>query len=137
MFRTSEITVNLHHQRADRKRFYANHTQSFVLCDHVEGGSVGHRTAIICSRRTGYTYWTGMLHSGSYVLIPFSASYWNRPKENNNETNFTLVVHSIIQVDLVIVEESANILANCLIAAVMKNCRTPRKVGRVITSTGN
>lgn len=128
MFRLSTITVGLFHQRSDRKQFYANHTQSFVLCDIVEHSQVGARQAIVCSRRKAYTHWTGTLPVGSYVLIPFPASYWNQPKQNDDDTNFTLVIHSFTQLDLVIVEESGKLLADSLIAAVMKNSCTPKQV---------
>jgi hypothetical protein len=128
MFRPSTITVGLFHQRSNRKRFYANHTQSFVLCDTVEHSQVGDQQAIICSRRKAYTHWTGTLPSGSYVLIPFSASYWHQPRQNDDQTKFTLVIHSFTQLDLVIVEESGKLLADSLIAAVIKNSHTPKKV---------
>jgi hypothetical protein len=125
------ITVGLFHQRSGRKRFYSHHTQSFVLCDVVENSEVGYQQAIVCSRRKAYTQWTGTLPSGSYVLIPFSASYWHRPRQIDDETKFTLVIHSFTQLDLVIVEESGKLLADSLISAVIKSSHTPKKVSRI------
>lgn len=128
IFRRSTITVGLFHQRSDRKRFYVNHTQSFVLCDVDEQRRVGEQHAIVCSRRKAYTHWTGTLPIGSYVLMPFSASYWNQPQQNEDETEFTLVIHSYTQLDLVVVEESGNRLADALIATLLKNSHIPKEV---------
>ena len=120
--------MDLFHQRSDRKRFYSHHTQAFVLCDVVDNTRIGNHHAIVCSRRQAHTHWTGHLPPGAYVLIPFSASYWHQQRQIDDEIRFTLVIHSFTQLDLVIVEESGKLLADCLIAAIMKNSHTPKKV---------
>ncbi len=113
------ISISLVYHRHDRKtRFH--HIQSFVLCDINEESSlcgIGRHENILKSRQGGFTYWTGSLRRGNYVLIPFSISFWG---QDTKSTDYTLVIHSSIPIDLTISRESPTLLADCLISAVVK-----------------
>ncbi|CAF4015899.1 unnamed protein product [Rotaria sordida] len=120
--KTSLIHISLIHHRHDRIT-RSSLTQSFVLCDADElasTGIVGKRESILICERGGFIYWTGSLRAGYYVLIPFSTSFWQNHKENRD---FTLVIHSNIQFDLVKKNKPATFLADCLISAIIKNSK--------------
>ncbi|CAF0863688.1 unnamed protein product [Rotaria sp. Silwood1] len=120
--RTSFVNISLVHHRHDRKT-RSSHTQSFVLCDADElksTGTVGKRESILMCKRGGFTYWTGSLRAGYYVLIPFSISFWQKDKENRD---FTLVIHSSVQFNLSIKDKPATLLTDCLISAVKKDSK--------------
>jgi hypothetical protein len=130
--RISSINISLIYHRQHRKlRNY--HTQSFVLCDVDQASkNVGANEIILKSRRGGFIHWTGSLKPGFYVLIPFSTSFW---KEHINEEeqitrDFTLVIHSSIQLNGTLIDEPPTLLADCLIAATIKYCDKPEKVCR-------
>lgn len=109
----------LYHRNARKTRTY--HTQSFVLCDADElktSGIVGKRENLLICKRGGFTYWTGSLPVGSYVLIPFSTSFWRNDEKNRD---FTLVIHSNVQLDLSVKDKRPSFLADCLISTVTKN----------------
>jgi hypothetical protein len=117
--RTSLVNVSLlYHRQNRRTRNY--HTQSFVLCNVEQGASkeVGTYQAILQTSRGAFTHWIGSLRPGFYVLIPFSTSFWN--VENTSNTDYTLVIHSKVQINLQLIREPAALLADCLIATVMK-----------------
>jgi hypothetical protein len=122
MFRGSSITVSVLHHRKDRTT-HSSSTQSFVLCDTDElksKGIVGKREAILISKQGGQTYWSGSLRAGNYVLIPFSTSFWKNGKPNRD---FTLVIHSSVQLQLTLKKKPATFLTDCLISAAIKNCQ--------------
>ncbi len=116
----------LYHRHNRKTR--SSHTQSFVLCDADElasTGVIGRRESILICRSGGFTYWTGSLRAGSYVLTPFSTSFWHNDKKNRN---YTLVIHSSVQIDLAIKNKPPTFLADCLISAVMKSSDKKREV---------
>ena len=107
------------------------HTQSFILCNVEDRPSknIGTHVAILQTHRGAFTYWTGSLRPGSYILIPFSTSFWNT-KTHQSQRDFTLVIHSKIQIDAQIIKEPATLLADCLIAATLKENFKISKVSR-------
>ncbi|CAF3916991.1 unnamed protein product [Rotaria sordida] len=116
---TSLINISLIYHRHDRK-IHPYHTQSFVLCDIDTESSfdnIGKYENILKSRQGGFTYWTGSLRPGNYILIPFSIGFWGQDTKNND---YTLVIHSSIPIDLTIALEPPILLADCLISAVIK-----------------
>ena len=116
----------LYHRENRRIRNF--HTQSFVLCNVEQGPlkDVGTCQAILCTNRGAFTHWIGSLRAGFYVLIPFSTSFW---KENNRSIkDYTLVIDSKVQINVQVTPEPATLLADCLIAAVLKNNILPQKV---------
>ena len=125
--RSSLINISLLYHRHDRET-RSFHTQSFVLCDAddlTSSGVIGRRESILISKRGRFTYWSGSLRAGYYVLIPFSTSFW---RNEERQRNFTLVIHSSVPLDLSVRNKSAAILADCLISAVMKNGYKKREV---------
>ncbi len=113
------ISISLVYHRHDRKT-RLSHTQSFVLCDIDEEllpGSIGRHENILKSRKGGFTYWTGSLRPGNYILIPFSISFWGQDDIAND---YSLVIHSSTPIDLTITPQPPIILADCLISAVVK-----------------
>lgn len=116
----------LYHRPNRRERNY--HTQSFVLCNVEQGASkeVGTDQAILCTNRGAFTHWIGSLKPGYYVLIPFSASFWN--EDNGLTKDYTLVIHSKVQLNLQVTYEPPTLLADCLIATVLRNHNHPKKV---------
>jgi len=91
------------------------------LCDINEEstfGGIGRYENILKSRQGGFTYWTGSLRPGNYILIPFSVSFWG---QDSKSTDYTLVIHSSIPIDLTITPEPPTLLADCLISAIVKN----------------
>ncbi|CAF1201379.1 unnamed protein product [Rotaria sp. Silwood1] len=127
--KTSLITVSLVYHRHSRKN-NNQHTQSFVLCDVDEKTSnVGTKQVIFESRRGTLTYWSGSLRPGAYVIIPFSVSFWKTSNDRKDErtTNYTLVIHSNIRLDGVLLNEPPTLLTDCLIAATIKYCDQPKK----------
>lgn len=84
---------------------------------------------ILKSRQGAFTYWSGSLRPGNYILIPFSVSLWEQNTINND---YTIVIHSNIPIDLVIAPEPPTILADCLISAVIKKYNIPTKVCQYI-----
>jgi hypothetical protein len=125
--RTSLINISLLYHRQNRRiRHY--HTQSFVLCNVEQGASkdVGTRQAILCTSRGVFTHWIGSLTPGTYVIIPFSTSFWNDDDVSVND--YTLVIHSKVQIHVQVTPEPATLLADCLIASVLKNHIQPQNV---------
>ncbi|CAF4551610.1 unnamed protein product [Rotaria sp. Silwood2] len=123
---TSLVSISLVYHRHDR-RTRPCHTQSFVLCDIDEESSfdgIGKHENILKSRQGGFTYWTGSLRPGNYILIPFSISFWGEDTKNND---YTLVIHSSIPIDLTIALEPPTLLVDCLISAVIKKYHTSTK----------
>lgn len=119
IFRTTSISISLVYHRKDRKSS-PTHTQSFVLCDideELSAGSIGKYENILKSSRGGFTYWTGSLRPGNYVLIPFSISFWER---NTSHCDYTIAIHSGMPLDLTIAAEAPTLLTDCLISAVVK-----------------
>ncbi len=112
--------MGLFHHRSDRKNSNAEHIQSFVLCD-IANHHVGRRRAVLCSTRGGYTECTETLPAGAYVLIPFSTSYWHRERKHDDEIKYTLVIHSSIQLDVLVTDELGKLLADCLIANALQH----------------
>ncbi|CAF1185551.1 unnamed protein product [Didymodactylos carnosus] len=124
---TTQINISLVYHKQDRKQRTC-HIQTFLLCDiNSTTGKIGAITAIIRSRRGGFTYWNGSLRDGSYMLIPFSTSFWSN-KHHISSLKYTVVIHSSNLLDLTHIEEPVTLLADCLIAAVIKNCRKPNMV---------
>ncbi|CAF3546833.1 unnamed protein product [Rotaria sp. Silwood1] len=132
--KTSLITVSLIYHRRVRKE-KSRHTQSFVICNIEEDRSdVGTKEVIFLSRRGTFTYWTGTLPPGAYVIIPFSVSLWKTNNIRNNERtrSCTLAIHSSIRLDGALLEEPSTLLADCIIAAVIKYCDKPKYVCSII-----
>ena len=127
IFRTSPINISLVYHRSDRKT-PVSHTQSFVLCD-IDGefspSSIGKYENILKSRHGGFTYWTGSLRPGNYILIPFSISFWGHDTFNSN---YTLAIHSGMPLDLTISAEAPTLLTDCVISAVVKKYHQSTKV---------
>ncbi|CAF1095120.1 unnamed protein product [Adineta steineri] len=123
---TSSINISLLYHRHNRKaRSY--HTQSFVLCDIEKSASttvVGKHYSKLISKRERFTYWEGSLRAGSYVLIPFTTSFWGTNEKNRD---YTVVIHSSVQLDLETENKRPTFLADCLIAAVMKGSNKKEK----------
>jgi hypothetical protein len=116
----------LYHRRDRKARL--NHTQSFVLCDTDEEtpfDGIGRRENILNSQQRGFTYWSGSLRPGIYILIPFSISFWGQDAKDND---YTLVIHSSVSIDVNIGTESPTLLADCLMSAVINNYRIMTKV---------
>ncbi|CAF1106978.1 unnamed protein product [Rotaria sordida] len=124
--KTSLVNLSLLYHRPNR-RLRNYHTQSFVLCNVEQGASkdVGTRQAILCTSRGAFTHWIGSLRPGFYVLIPFSTSFWN--DDNQSIQDYTLVMHSKIQINAQVTHEPATLLTDCLIATVLKNNIQPQK----------
>ncbi len=121
------INISLLYHRPNRRvRHY--HTQSFVLCNVEQGAfkDVGTSQAILCTNRGAFTHWIGSLSPGFYVLIPFSTSFWN--EDNVSINDYTLVIHSKAQINVQVTPEPPSLLADCLIATVLKNNIQPQKV---------
>ncbi|CAF0828064.1 unnamed protein product [Adineta steineri] len=123
---TSSINISLLYHRHNRKaRSY--HTQSFVLCDIEKSASttvVGKHYSKLISKRERFTYWEGSLRAGSYVLIPFTTSFWGTNEKNRD---YTVVIHSSVQLDLTTENKRPTFLADCLIAAVMRGSNKQQK----------
>lgn len=118
--RNSWVNISIIYHRHDRKTVNY-HTQSFVLCDIDESTGatiVGQRQNILEGKRSGFLYWSGLLEAGSYVLIPFSISFWF---EDNKTRDFTVVIHSTEQFGLNVDHKPATFLADCLISAIVNN----------------
>lgn len=127
MFRKSIVNISLIYHEQDRKTA-ATHTQAFVLCDADEiltTRVVGKRECILICKLGKYLYWSGLLEAGSYVLIPFSMSFWKADLENRN---YTVVIHSSIPLNMDARNEPATFLADCLIATVTKNYTPKHRV---------
>ncbi|CAF3342047.1 unnamed protein product [Rotaria sp. Silwood1] len=124
--RTSLVNISLVYHRPNR-RIRNYHTQSFVLCNVEQGPSkdVGTSHAVLCTSRGAFTHWIGSLRSGFYVLIPFSTSFWN--EDNQSIRDYTLVIHSKVQINVQVTPESATLLTDCLIAIVLKNNIQPQR----------
>lgn len=125
--RTSLVNISLIYHRENR-RIRNIHTQSFILCNVEQGleKEVGTTHAIVASSRGGYTQWIGSLTPGVYVIIPFSISFW---KENSRPPqDYTLVIHSKVQIDVQMIKEPPTLLADCLIAAALKENLVQNKV---------
>ncbi|CAF1219075.1 unnamed protein product [Rotaria magnacalcarata] len=119
---SSIINISLVYHRCDRTT-RSSHTQSFVLCDTSEfeaTGIVGARESIIMSERGSLTYWVGALRAGDYVVVPFSTSFWQNNKEKRD---FTIVIHSSVQISLTTKARPATFLADCLISAVIRTAK--------------
>ena len=119
VFRTSLVNISLIYHRENR-RVRNIHTQSFVICNVEQGArqEVGTTYAILSTSRGGYTQWIGSLTPGVYVVIPFSTSFW---KENQRPPHdYTLVIHSKVQLDVQKINEPPTLLADCLIATTLK-----------------
>jgi hypothetical protein len=125
--RTSSINISLLYHRKNRTT-HSFHTQGFVLCDADELASTGvvgkRETRLIC-KRGGFTYWSGLLEAGFYVLIPFSTSFW---RQDEKHRDFTVVIHSSVQLDLSIKTRPSTFLTDCLISAVMKMSDSKKQV---------
>lgn len=117
----------LYHRENRRTKHY--HTQSFVLCnvEQVPSKDVGTREAILCTARGAFTHWIGSLRPGFYVLIPFSTSFWNEDKRSVKD--YTLVMHSKVQINIQVTSEPTTLLTDCLIATILKNNISPQRVG--------
>ena len=127
IFRTTSISISLVYHRSDRKN-RPSHTQSFVLCDideELSAGSIGKYENILKSSRGGFTYWTGSLRPGNYILIPFSISFWGRTTSN---CDYTIAIHSGIPLDLTIAAEAPTMLSDCLMSAVVKKYHNSTEV---------
>lgn len=129
------INISLLYHRANRRlRHY--HTQSFVLCNVEQGASkdVGTHQAILCTSRGVFTHWIGSLTPGFYVIIPFSTSFWNDDHQSVND--YTLVIHSKVQINVQVTPEPATLLTDCLIATILKTVQ-PHRVRFVLNNNNN
>lgn len=125
--RTSLVNISLLYHRSNRRiRHY--HTQSFVICNVDIGASkdVGTRQAILVTSRGAFTHWIGSLTPGFYVIIPFSTSFWN--EDNVPMNDYTLVIHSKVQINVQVTLELPTLLSDCLIATILKNHNYPNRV---------
>ena len=130
--RISLITVSLVYHR-QRRKADKEHAQSFVLCDiEEERSEVGTKEVILSSRRGTFNHWSGSLRPGVYAVIPFSTRFWGR--QDRAIRDYTLVIHSSIQLHGVWVNEPATLLTDCLIAATIKYCTKPKRVRLVLFS---
>lgn len=124
------ITVSLIYHRHFRKGNYT-HTQSFVICNVEENtGDVGTKLVILESSRGTFCYWSGSLKPGAYVIIPFSTSFWKTSSYRKNERtrDYTLVIHSTVQLNGTFIKEPPTLLADAIITATVQYCETPRMV---------
>ena len=107
----------IHHRHARKSRSF--HTQSFVLCDIDTSRSppiIGAHYHRIESSRGRFTYWSDALAAGDYVLIPYSISFWG---SSDKHTNYTLVIHSSVQLQLTTEVKKGKFLADCLIGTLV------------------
>lgn len=126
-FRRSLVSISLIYHRRDRT-VHPSHTQSFVLCDIDETrpfNGIGQCENILESRHGGFNYWTGSLKPGSYILIPFSISFWDQALKDNK---YTIVIHSSTCIESTMIVEPPTMLTDCLISAVVKKYYILRKV---------
>ncbi|CAF4269699.1 unnamed protein product [Rotaria sp. Silwood2] len=131
----SWINVSLIHHHRDRTT-RSSHTQSFVLCDADElaaNGTIGKRKSILICKLGGHTYWSGLLEEGNYVLVPFSISFWQNDKGNRN---FTVVIHSRVQLSLTVKHKPPTFLTDCLISAVIKDSKKKQVYAIFYTTSG-
>lgn len=127
LFRTSTVTISLLYHRRNRAT-HSYHTQGFVLCDADDSSSsdrLGRRESFLECKRGGFTYWSGSLRAGHYVIIPFSTSFWQSGEKHRD---YTVVIHSSAHLGLTIREKSSTFLADCLISATMRMCNHPKQV---------
>ena len=89
---------------------------------------IGRQHTFLCSTKGKYTEWIETLPAGAYILIPFSTSYWHQERKQDDEIKYTLVIHSSIQLDVMVTEELGKILAECLIANAMQHHQVIKKV---------
>jgi hypothetical protein len=82
--------------------------------------NIGIDVIILKKRRGAFIHWTGLLKTGFYILIPFSTSFWDE-KNHKFERDYTLTIHSKIQINGQIINEPPILLADCLIAYCLKN----------------
>jgi len=110
----------IYHRKNCRLPSY--HTQSFILCNIKDRQLENIDIDVITleTRRGAFTHWTGLLKTGFYTLIPFSTSFWDE-KNPKFERDYTLVIHSKIQINGQIINEPATLLADCLITYGLKN----------------
>lgn len=121
------MTISLLYHRQNRTT-HSYHTQGFVLCDADDLSSpqkFGRRESFMVCKRGGFTYWSGSLRAGYYVIIPFSTSFW---RNNEKHRDYTLVIHSSVHLDLTTREKPSTFLADCIISATMKMCDRPEQV---------
>jgi hypothetical protein len=121
------INISLLYHRHNRTT-HSFHTQAFVLCDADDLGSphsIGKRESILICKRGGFTYWSGSLRAGYYVLIPFSTSFW---RDDEKPRDFTIVIQSSVLLNLTMRNKPAKFLADCLISATMKMSDNPKHV---------
>jgi len=123
---TTSIDISLLYHRQTRLHYH-RHTQNFVLCDINTSGKIGSKIALLRSNRGTFTHWDGLLHSGMYILIPFSTSFWNKIDQQPSPVTYTIVIHSSNQLELTVVEERITVLSECLISAVIAGCKEPKK----------
>ena len=126
-FRTSTIIISLLYHRQNRTT-HSYHTQGFVLCDADNSSApdhLGRRESFIESKRGGFTYWSGSLRAGYYIIIPFSTSFW---RSSEKHRDYTLVIHSNAHLNLTTREKPSTLLADCLISATMKMANHPKRV---------
>jgi len=111
------------------RRLFSYHTQSFILCNIGDRQLKNFNTDVIIlqTKRGAFTNWAGLLKPGFYILIPFSTSFWNE-KDAKFERDYTLVIHSKIQINGQFINEPAVLLADCLIAYCLKNYSKISKV---------
>ncbi len=127
IFRPSSINISLLYHRHNRTT-HSFHTQAFVLCDADDispTGDIGKRESILICKRGGFTYWSGSLQAGYYVLIPFSTSFWRHDEKHRD---FTVVIHSTVHLDLTTKNKPATFLTDCLISAALKICDKKKQV---------
>ncbi|CAF1097161.1 unnamed protein product [Adineta steineri] len=135
--RSSTITVGLFHQHSNRQQHNIHHTQAFVLCD-IANNQIGQQRTFLCGIRSKYNEWTETLSAGAYILIPFSTSYWHQERKQDDEIKYTLVIHSLIQLDVMATEDLGKVLADCLIAYAMQHHKNALRfiVGENMSTTG-
>mgnify|MGYP006983764156 FL=1 len=112
------MNISLIYHRHDRTtRHY--HTQSFLLYD------IDKHEHILQSSRGTFTHWSGSLKPGNYIIIPYSISFWG---QETNNSDYTLVIHSDIPLDLSIGLQSPTLFADYLISTIVKKYHQSYKV---------
>lgn len=137
ILREATITITIVHHRETRKS-QSKHTQSFVLADIDEiTGALGSRFLIFKSHRETLTFWDDSLAPGSYIIIPFSISFWTNQLTSNcsNSKHYTFILHSNQKIQVDCINQPASVLADCLIAAAIKYCEKPEGVRRIVEGT--
>lgn len=84
---------------------------------------------VLMSGRGGFLQWQGTLPAGTYALLPFSFTFWHHQRKARD---YTIVVHSNNPLELSIGLVPVTVLADCLIATLLKEHDYCKPVSRYV-----